>query len=385
MNQRGSAVLIVLWVILIVSIIAMGIGYQLELDAAMTQEFKEEAQARESARSLFWWAVFQLQNDVDDVDTRDEFQFKVDDWRAEIGDIPGTLEIKDEGSRMNLNMASQSLLKEFFERLDCKDVIDPLIDWRDPDDQSLDGGTELSHYAEVNPDIKIRNGFLPVVQEFRKILGGKDAWEKLKDRVTVAGPANLFTMDKVVFCNILRETDMKIDITDPIMTNFERMMKAKQIKSIDDLKRVDSRINQDLIEKLRDDYIVTDGTFNPNFISEECFRSILAQWKITELDTKLTENEFKDKDEFAKFLTAMKPDLSSEKIWSYFSMETKIWRVRVSIKTAFRVLQMNAIVQRVREKAGARWNTKILSFNEVWLSDKGENDEPTEDRSEPEP
>jgi hypothetical protein len=384
MNQRGSAVLIVLWVVLIVSLIALGIGYQLELDTALTQEFIDEAESREEARSLFWWAVYQLQNDVDEIDTRTEFQFTPDNWRMELGNIQGTLEILDEGSRVNLNTASVGLLKELFETLDVNDVLNPLLDWRDPDDQSLDGGTEISYYVDADPSFKIRNGFLPVPQEFRKILGGEQAWERVKDQVTVAGPANLFLMDKETFFGILREVGMELDVSDPIMSNFERLRKAQQIKQIDDLGKVDPRINMELIDKLRP-YIVDEGTFNPNFISEECFRSILAQWKIAEPDRKLTENEFKDKDELLRFLTAMKPNLTTQEIWSYFTMETKIWRIRVSVKKAFRHFQLEAVVRRDREEAGSRWKTKVLSYTEHWLSDKEEKDEPTEDRPEPKP
>ena len=70
MPERGAITLLVLWAVLIISAMALAIGYNLEMDALLTRQFREEAQSRQDARAIFWWIVHKLQTDTDDVDTR---------------------------------------------------------------------------------------------------------------------------------------------------------------------------------------------------------------------------------------------------------------------------------------------------------------------------
>ena len=49
MPERGAITLLVLWAVLIISAMALAIGYNLEMDALLTRQFREEAQSRQDA------------------------------------------------------------------------------------------------------------------------------------------------------------------------------------------------------------------------------------------------------------------------------------------------------------------------------------------------
>lgn len=372
MHERGSALLIIMWVIFLVGLIVLGVGYQLELDTALSHEFREECRARSQAESILNWAILQLQNDTGEADTPAEFQFEPEDYQADLGPVQGKLLILDEGSRVNLNTAPEKLLKTIFKRYGAENALAPLLDWRDPDNLPRDGGAEEPEYAGESPPTIVRNGSLPVVQEFRKVKNAETAWERLSDEITVYGPAILWMMDKEVLINLLRESGTELDDLQAveIMQGFERMRKEDQLRSLDDLSRVHPMIGLDKIAKLKR-LIRVDGTFNPNFLTQDRMRALLALWNIEPpLETKVLNEVFEERSAFENAIRGMKPDLTSREIWSVFTLESRIWRVRVSVKTAFRTLILEAVVRRDREGAGERWKAEILEYRATWQADK---------------
>lgn len=414
MNERGSALLIVVWVVLLACAMVLAIGYQLELETVLSEEFRNERQARADAESIFWWAVLRLQNDTDELDTLKEFTFEASAWEADIGALPGELALIDEGSRVNVNTTSAELLGELFKELQIQtkaqvegedeeqaegqngeqdqgqeqvqeqEFLDLLLDWRDFDDQVRPNGAEEAEYSGMSPPVKIRNGSLPVPQELCRIKDGEKHWEMLKDHVTVWGPANLSMMDGDVFINLLQQAGEEIDETTVVMTkqSFDRLKKDNQIKKLDDLKKAYASIDIELLNKLKE-LISAEGVYNPNFLSKESLRALLKHLKI-ELSEELLNSEmlFDSREAFENFLLGS--GISTEKIWSIFTLQSKLWRIRVTIKRGSRRLILDAIVRREREGEGQRWKASILRFNETWQTiPKEEEHEALEDGAEP--
>lgn len=385
MREQGAALLIVIWVVLLAGIIVLAIGYQLELETVLSQEFRDERQARANAESLFWWAMLRLQNDMDDRDTPGKFQVDGSVWQHDLGPIAGDVRFIDEGSRVNVNTAPETLMKNLFEALGCREFVAPLLDWRDPDNLPRPDGAEEAEYAALSPSVKVRNGSIPVPQELRRIKGGEEAWEKIRDEVTVWGPALFALLDSEVFVNLLRQSGMEFDelTAFELIKRFEQLNKDKQLKTLDDFIKIHPMITMDRVDKLRE-YITEEGTFNPNFLSEERFRALLKTWQIVIPEEQRTsERVFESREAFEQFIRSMNPEVSSETIWKYFTLQTKLWRIRVTVNQGFRQFVIDAVVRREREGAGQRWKASILRWNERWqVTSKEESDE-AEDWTEP--
>jgi type II secretory pathway component PulK len=200
-DERGIALIIVLWVVLIVSVIAMTYMYEARTDIQMMGYSTRSLQAYYVAKAGMARAMILLREDIlKDEDVLDrEYLLELDDkdvgyrydglneaWFVghegnydEVELVSGferdavigkyTVNVIDESSKVNLNFrgTTQDLLKELLLAVNVDDeeeaqaMAAAIIDWRDPDDQPSDGGdawefgdetTESTYYnPEQNP------------------------------------------------------------------------------------------------------------------------------------------------------------------------------------------------------------------------------------------
>ncbi|HHZ20735.1 MAG TPA: hypothetical protein GX391_09560 [Firmicutes bacterium] len=382
MPERGAITLLVLWAVLIISAMALAIGYNLEMDALLTRQFREEAQSRQDARAIFWWIVHKLQTDTDDVDTPDQWMFTEEDWSSDLGTLAGECAVLDEGSRININTASEVMLHNLFSVYEIEKTVPLLLDWRDPDDDPRPGSVDgTDYYGKRKPPVKVRNGFIPLPQEVRQIRHGEKIWRRVQQDITVWGPANPTFMESDVLINIIEAVDEEGKELDPsirmeIANRFILLRNENKLNELEDLLQVHPKINRELLDKI-EPYISFEGVLNPNFLSDSVFYAILKGWNLEErLEEVLEARPFTSRDVFSSTLRMLNPELSEREIWSLFTLETKIWRIQVTTQptTTSRRLCLEAVVERKREGEGQSWNIGILSYREYWLSAEEEED-----------
>jgi type II secretory pathway component PulK len=211
-NERGIALLLVLWVIVFLAFICAEFSWSMRTEASTAAHFKEGIQAYYAAEAGINRAVIELlrvsaspgssvraprpEEEDTDVDTDEDFDSDEDDdgmelWLAgtgpyqfEFGDFFCEVNLVDEGNKININeFLNQSKndpaqLKSFLEEHiglegEERDIVaDSLIDWWDKD-SNVTGlfGAEDDYYESLDPPYRSRNSDLPVIEDCLLVRG----------------------------------------------------------------------------------------------------------------------------------------------------------------------------------------------------------------------
>lgn len=181
-DERGIALMMTLWVLVILTVVAMNFSFSTRYGSMGTRNFKADTRAYYLAVSAYEEALLYLLTDKDPkVDFIDEDgNFRTD---AERGPITGTreldgaevsLSISDEESRLNINDIKRDVLLDLLEYADVPDdslhvIADSIADWIDPDDMHHLSGAEDEYYEPLG--YRAKNNPLDVPGELLFIRG----------------------------------------------------------------------------------------------------------------------------------------------------------------------------------------------------------------------
>jgi type II secretory pathway component PulK len=182
MSRRGFALMITLWVLVLLSVIAMHFSFSTRLGSAGTRNFKEDTLAYYNAISAYEEVLAYIISDpepeVDFVDeenvfhtdtTRDPFESSLEDESTSVRVV-----ITDEESKLNVNRLTRSTFIKLLEHTGVPDdsvhvIADSVEDWRDNDDLHHLSGAEDTYYAEFGYTAK--DNQLDVPEELLLIRG----------------------------------------------------------------------------------------------------------------------------------------------------------------------------------------------------------------------
>ena len=205
---NGAVLVIVLWVLAVLTSIAMGLSYRTGLEARRIGAFHGKVQALALCQAAIERMMFELQKDEQGYDSLKDLWSNnrqlFDHYRLQSGTYTisyhrtnGANPTKhdtffgasDEESMINVNTAS----KETWERLLkgeglSPDLYEPIMDWIDADTNARLHGAEAADYASLDRPYVPRNGKIPMLDELLLIKGIKpDIFEKISPLVTVYG------------------------------------------------------------------------------------------------------------------------------------------------------------------------------------------------------
>lgn len=199
---------VVLMIITLLAILGASFSYRMNADLAAVKARQDQQQAELAARSgidRVIWVLRDKRTDVDNWYNNQKWFRRIPVWMpgktagseslADQEPVPGqpawrfsivsyriegdTARIRygvtDEASKVNLNTANRAQLIRLFEQLKLEDLtpeelVDPLIDWRDKDDETISTqGAESSYYNTLDPPYKAKNGPLDTVEELLMI------------------------------------------------------------------------------------------------------------------------------------------------------------------------------------------------------------------------
>jgi general secretion pathway protein K len=169
LNRNGVALIVTLWVLVLLSVLAMSFSFATRRETASTRNLKEDMQAHYLAVSMYEEALAYILTDTDlQVDFIDaEGNFYTDEDREpitgvkEVDGAEVSLMIRDEESRLNINTASPAVLRKLFEYAGVPDsliqgLVDSLLDWKDADDLHRLEGAEEEYYEPFGYPVKNR-------------------------------------------------------------------------------------------------------------------------------------------------------------------------------------------------------------------------------------
>ena len=209
-RRRATVLILTLWIVLILSLLATTLAYEMQIEMQLTGAHRDEFVAEQLARIGVSRAVVDLRNDslmdgATDFTRRRQFDALGDVWAGTLGpreieiELPGEDEvfgtcqimIVDEESKLSLNgmkpdwrnvMRNLLLLLDVDED-DAKQLADAIWDWKDPDNVPVggEGDDEGAYYAQFSDDpeegadgvgrVHPKNGPFHAVEELLEIPG----------------------------------------------------------------------------------------------------------------------------------------------------------------------------------------------------------------------
>jgi general secretion pathway protein K len=187
-RERGIALLMVLWVLLLLALLAAIFGANARTEVHLARNLVENAQAEALADAGVYRAITGLTMEPQEGGFRGDG--RVYTWHATGGEV--RFSIRDEGGKIDLNQAPPILLRELFiavgvdPRLSM-DLAEAIIDFRDEDEKGRNGA-ERREYESAGPSHGPKNEPFQLVDELIYVLGmTPDLYRRVAPLLTVRG------------------------------------------------------------------------------------------------------------------------------------------------------------------------------------------------------
>ena len=220
LNQRGVALLVVLWIFIFLLVVAFDFSASVREEAAAAHRYSDETEGYYIALAGFERGVYEfLQQSTGQQSTGRETigaQKRADifdgSWREEALSS-GTFRVRwvDEGGKININRADEETLRRVFTNLGVEErtkaiLVDSIMDWRDPDDLHRASGAENDYYRSLTPPYTAKNGPFDTVEDLLWVRGMTaeffygygDAKGKREENVEGLGLREIFTVDSPI-------------------------------------------------------------------------------------------------------------------------------------------------------------------------------------------
>ncbi len=187
-HQGGIALVIVLWMLALMTIIALAYSSMLRTETLLSNNMIRAAQARTEAEAGVWLTVKDILKPIK------KRLLTTDGESHELHPISQhrlIVSVQDESGKIDLNRASQQLLISLIkstgtELEQASHVADAIIDWRDSDKLKRLNGAEDEDYESNGYSYGAKDGSFNSIGELRYVHGiNPSLYEKLQALVTI--------------------------------------------------------------------------------------------------------------------------------------------------------------------------------------------------------
>lgn len=188
-RAKGVALIMVLWVIAILSVVALEFSFGMRTEANMARHFKDEIYLYGLAEAGLYRTVLELIYKHHPILQQKRRAMKEgvppekEEWITDgrpylLRFSQGRCEVRvmAEDGKININLVSESLLRKIIGNMGLEDeardeVISSIMDWRDPDDFYRLNGAENDYYRSLPDPYDCKNGNLDSIEELLLIKG----------------------------------------------------------------------------------------------------------------------------------------------------------------------------------------------------------------------
>ena len=188
-KQRGVALLLVLWLLVLMTIIIGVYALLTRTEALQARFLLDTTRAQYAAEAGIHRAAYEMFNP--DIETRwvgDGRPYTIEFGRATV-----EIRITDESGKININQVNVDLLTELFlqkgvDELAAVSLADAILDWRDNDDFPLEYGAEIEDYDAAGYPYGPANQPFQTVDEVQQVIGmTQQLYGQIRDKITVVG------------------------------------------------------------------------------------------------------------------------------------------------------------------------------------------------------
>jgi len=229
-NERGFALVAVLMVLALLGIVGAEFAYSMRLEASAMQSWRDNLAAAHLAEAAVEQALRELSADFKIVGLAEDGQLafytaerlpiaRLPRTRVPLGPGEYSYVITDEQARINVNRATPERLDKVLQCLGVDkivrdQIVDSILDWRDPNDEHrLNGAESEDYYLKLPTPYRARNADLESIHELlqikavtRAIFDGAGGRPGLVDVLTTRGPTqeilNVNTVTPVAMCGL---------------------------------------------------------------------------------------------------------------------------------------------------------------------------------------
>jgi general secretion pathway protein K len=167
--DRGAALLLVLWALVLLGTLALGFSWSMRTEALAARNGIDEGRAYFQARTGVSRAVALLRSLHPD-------NVLAAAIAGEDGDASYEVRVESESGKVDLNLVGEEVLLEILKKgglpeEEAESVRDAILDWRDEDDVARPHGAEGAEYAQLPEPVAPRNGKLRGVEELSFVKG----------------------------------------------------------------------------------------------------------------------------------------------------------------------------------------------------------------------
>jgi len=235
--KQGSVLIIVLWIIIILTILAVSISVVASSQVFFTRQYRRQITEYFIARAGIALCLAELNRDKE-ANTYDALKEEWSNKTELFNERPvgnGFLTVSyeysnylttfssegesvvtntfygmiDEERKININTASATVLQALFQNrvalapAQAKEIADSIIDWRDNDENRRENGAENGYYQSLSSPYSCKNNKFDILEELILVKGMRpETFQAVKDFITVYGDGkvNINTAGKPVLC-----------------------------------------------------------------------------------------------------------------------------------------------------------------------------------------
>jgi len=181
-SQKGVALLMVLWVLTILLVIVFSFSFMTRTETLSTAAFKGGLERKFIAEGAMERAIMELfyrnvyKNQTIELEGREVWQVDGTPYTGQLGNGTYTVSIIDESGKVDINSASDVLLKNLLLTMgipeeEADTIVDSMMDWKDPDDLHRLHGAENDYYMSLQNPYKAKNARFDSLEELLLVKG----------------------------------------------------------------------------------------------------------------------------------------------------------------------------------------------------------------------
>ena len=190
-RESGVALIVVLWMLVVMTAIAMAFSQQVRTEIMLTANYQNQAKALSLAEAGIWRGTAMVLNRTIAENNGENINLagSVYELNSDYGKL--NVSLQSSSGLIDLNRASPEIIKALLQTVDTsaetqQTILDSLLDWRDEDDLKRLAGAEDDDYRAQGLSYGPSNGLMNSVSELARVNGVTSVeYEALQSSVTV--------------------------------------------------------------------------------------------------------------------------------------------------------------------------------------------------------